>query len=310
MKINIKRLLVVWSVIIILLVAFYPISLYLHVYDRLLLVLTLLNILSFGSVYLYRKAIESRIFSLIEVAEKFYNESEFEILSKKPNKIELVLITSVLIFGFYIVAISFTNVNLYTFLIREDGIIENISAILWGLAFIISSIHLTKKIRKKTHVWYYYIPDMILIAFFFICLGEEISWGQRIFEIRTPELLKTVNVQNEITLHNIGSISVFSNIFFLLTILFYLVFPFLISKYYNLRIIAHFFDLPIPTINASYIFIICLIIWLMVGIRFGTLGFHPFSFYIENYYTQMDDEIFELLAAYSFFSFSVIKTRR
>ena len=36
------------------------------------------------------------------------------------------------------------------------------------------------------------------------------------------------------------------------------------------------------------------------------MGFHPFSFYAQEYYTQMDDEIFELFAAYSFFAFTIM----
>lgn len=49
--------------------------------------------------------------------------------------------------------------------------------------------------------------------------------------------------------------------------------------------------------------------WVIVGLRFGTLGFHPYSFYAENYYTQLDDELFEFLIAFSFFSFAVLNYR-
>lgn len=34
---------------------------------------------------------------------------------------------------------------------------------------------------------------------------EEISWGQRVFGLKTPESLDRVNVQGEITLHNLGA---------------------------------------------------------------------------------------------------------
>lgn len=37
----------------------------------------------------------------------------------------------------------------------------------------------------------------------FIGAGEEISWGQRIFDFATPENLAAVNVQNEFNFHNI-----------------------------------------------------------------------------------------------------------
>ena len=45
-------------------------------------------------------------------------------------------------------------------------------------------------------------------------------------------------------------------------------------------------------------------IFLWMVIFFGTLGFYPFSLW--GYYTQMDDEIFECLAAFSYLSFSIL----
>ena len=41
---------------------------------------------------------------------------------------------------------------------------------------------------------------------FFVLAGEEISWGQRILGIATPESLKAVNVQEEFNFHNIDGI--------------------------------------------------------------------------------------------------------
>ncbi len=77
-------------------------------------------------------------------------------------------------------------------------------------------------------------------------------------------------------------------------------------KHVQLHNYIHFYAFPVPNRFVTYIFLISLSIWVFVGIRFGTLGFHPFSFYAEKYYTQMDDEVFEFLAAYSFFAFSIM----
>jgi len=41
---------------------------------------------------------------------------------------------------------------------------------------------------------------------FFVIAGEEISWGQRILGIETPESFAAHNVQQEINLHNIEGI--------------------------------------------------------------------------------------------------------
>ena len=71
----------------------------------------------------------------------------------------------------------------------------------------------------------------------------------------------------------------------------------------------YFIYFPLPNKFAIYIYLGSLIVWMFVGLRFGTLGFHPFSFFTEQYYTQMDDEIFEFFAAYSFLCFSILNSK-
>jgi len=39
--------------------------------------------------------------------------------------------------------------------------------------------------------------------FLFVCVGEELSWGQRLFEFSTPESVAALNEQNEFNLHNL-----------------------------------------------------------------------------------------------------------
>jgi hypothetical protein len=43
----------------------------------------------------------------------------------------------------------------------------------------------------------------LLGLFFFVCGGEEISWGQRIFGFETPEKVAAVNEQGEFNIHNL-----------------------------------------------------------------------------------------------------------
>lgn len=44
-----------------------------------------------------------------------------------------------------------------------------------------------------------------LAFFFFVCAGEEISWGQRIFGFKTPDAIKQSNEQKEFNLHNLDT---------------------------------------------------------------------------------------------------------
>ena len=92
----------------------------------------------------------------------------------------------------------------YQWLVAEDGPIENLTAILSLLASILSFMLIKSRHLFKNKV----LRDIfglgcLLIGFcFLVVAGEEISWGQRILRISTPEQIAAVNRQNEINLHN------------------------------------------------------------------------------------------------------------
>ena len=100
-------------------------------------------------------------------------------------------------------------------IIDEDGILEYASFSFWVLSVLIGlSAYLVGNIKSRVRKIIY----LCLILFFIVCAGEEISWGQRIFEFDSPEIMLSINKQQETTLHNIGSISLFANVFFILTL--------------------------------------------------------------------------------------------
>jgi len=83
-----------------------------------------------------------------------------------------------------------------TYLTHEDGIFENIEAINYFAAFLLLFHVLVA--QRMTNIW---LIGICLL--FFLAGGEEISWGQRIFAVTTPDTLRTINVQGETNLHNI-----------------------------------------------------------------------------------------------------------
>jgi hypothetical protein len=88
---------------------------------------------------------------------------------------------------------------------REDGVIETCSAICYFLsACLFFFLFFRSKSKGKylfgTNRNYFFL---LLGLIFLFCLGEEISWGQRIFNLSTPESLKEINNQSETNLHNI-----------------------------------------------------------------------------------------------------------
>lgn len=89
---------------------------------------------------------------------------------------------------------------------QEDGFMEYMTAIFFLLAFIIyfygALIANQKRNYNRMAMFTIYF---ISISLFFIAM-EEVSWGQRIFGWETPLVMKHLNVQNEMTFHNISSI--------------------------------------------------------------------------------------------------------
>jgi len=90
----------------------------------------------------------------------------------------------------------------------EDGFYQNLGALLFLLAaiafFVLAArpkLYRFENKNKKYTERLYFLSLAILFVFAF---GEEISWGQRIFDYATPEAIKEINEQDEFNLHNIG----------------------------------------------------------------------------------------------------------
>lgn len=85
----------------------------------------------------------------------------------------------------------------------EDQLVEWIQFFLLIISSIVS-ISIARYYRSK-HTILAIVYILAAIVFFFVG-GEEISWGQRIFDIETPEAWAEHNIQNEITIHNMGQV--------------------------------------------------------------------------------------------------------
>jgi len=81
----------------------------------------------------------------------------------------------------------------------EDGLIEWLTALFYLLAAVIF-IYASRWCGLK-NIWYWGFVFLFLIV-----AGEEISWGQRIFNFATPKMLGDINVQAEASFHNIEGI--------------------------------------------------------------------------------------------------------
>lgn len=301
-KIALGSVLKVWGTITILLLLLSAvIAEWFVTYTKFTLTFATINFILFFIFCLFAGKIELYINRLIDELDSF----SVSVFYEYEKKIGTFLLAFLSVFVICIIYVAFYDVEFYFELIDEDNIIEYSSSLFWFLSFLLLSIYVCKS--SKLHNYRYLVfLNSILLIFFILCCGEEISWGQRFFNFETPEIIKAVNVQEEVTIHNIGSISIFMNIFFISNFVFFAVLPFLSKGNLKFRRLAHYANFPLPSKVSTYVYAISIFTWIIIGLRFGTLGFHPFSFYAEQYYTQMDDELYEFLASYSFFSFSLV----
>jgi hypothetical protein len=89
----------------------------------------------------------------------------------------------------------------YMVLNREDGLVEWATALVYlvGAGFAISLVLNFGRRKEKIYALLYagLAAGMIFVAM------EEISWGQRVFGVDTPDFVEDVNLQGEITFHNV-----------------------------------------------------------------------------------------------------------
>jgi hypothetical protein len=90
----------------------------------------------------------------------------------------------------------------FAYLLREDGAFETLTAgflfLSCGLCHLLAT-GLRRRGQPKVAWWIWTAASL-----FFFAGMEEISWGQRLLGISTPDALSAVNRQKELNLHNIG----------------------------------------------------------------------------------------------------------
>jgi cytochrome bd-type quinol oxidase subunit 2 len=106
--------------------------------------------------------------------------------------------------GAVVVAATRVDKGLFHFVTAEDRLLEwgqfaaYAVAVVFGLA---AALFLFRAERRPAAAFYL----LVVLGCLFVA-GEEISWGQRIFELDTPDPLEDINRQEEITVHNVTSI--------------------------------------------------------------------------------------------------------
>jgi hypothetical protein len=107
-------------------------------------------------------------------------------------KTYIISIISVIVLSYSIYL--FCNDDAVEWLGDEDGFFESLTA----LFFLISAVLFFCCFLRTKNIFLFGLALLM-----FVGAGEEISWGQRIFNFSTPEAVNKTNVQHEFNIHNL-----------------------------------------------------------------------------------------------------------
>ncbi len=112
---------------------------------------------------------------------------------KQPHIFVTWLLFAIIMGAYLLMAVKFPLA--YIFATYEDLVGEWAQVFLFATTMLLSARLACHKLRER---WFF---ALLALACFYV-VGEEISWGQRLFNIATPEFFQQHNLQNETNLHN------------------------------------------------------------------------------------------------------------
>jgi cell division protein FtsW (lipid II flippase) len=177
------------------------------------------------------------------------------------EKITLLLVSIILLIGYIL---FYTNVQNFEIYVREDGIVEwlTVVGLLAGCLVCLSRF---VKLFKHKNWWFLTVILLLAILLFFVA-GEEISWGQRILGIKSPEFFVEENSQHEMNFHNlvINGIKINKLVFsfgLIVMLAIYLgVMPILYYKNNKIKNFLNASGVPIPRLYQTISFVLLFII--------------------------------------------------
>jgi len=175
---------------------------------------------------------------------------------------------SVTIFGIYcglmltisiIPIVYFIDGQIYRNVVREDQWAEYATALVLLYGSLIISRRLF--IRWKAIRFPEKLGFVLMALAMFAGFGEEISWGQRIFNLQSPDFFINHNLQNETNIHNLKIFDIKLNQWLftygmLMVFLIYFSLPYWIEKHRFIRKIISRYGLYIPKRSHSLVFLL------------------------------------------------------
>lgn len=169
---------------------------------------------------------------------------------------------------------------------REDGSVEYGTAIFLFLIAMLCLYRLIALGKYKSTTWKIGVLGFTLL--FIFGAGEEISWGQRIFEIESSDYFLENNAQKETNLHNlvVGGKKVnkiiFSQLLMLVMVIYLIVVPIIYRRKAWLKALMDKFAVPVVKWHHTIAFLISTLLvsinppdrkWEVYELAFGLIFF-------------------------------------
>jgi len=150
----------------------------------------------------------------------------------------------------------------------EDHYIENMTVVSLLGAFLICADRIYRIGRSRGAI--FLAVGLLSALLFAFGAGEELSWGQRLLHIPTPDFFIHHNAQKELNLHNLvfGGTKVnkvvFSDLLGVFVVLYLVVFPYAYPRVGGLKRIADEWGVPVPRLYQVILYAVSTVLVLLI----------------------------------------------
>ena len=181
----------------------------------------------------------------------------------------------------------------------EDGLVETATAIFLLLGGLMMAWR-AFTLRSGKTAWFLVTSLFISLLFIFVG-GEELSWGQRIFEVESSEFFKENNAQAETNLHNlvVGDVKlnklIFGKLLTAALFIYTLLFPLFYKRSAFFKKWIDYFYIPVPKVHQSAVFVISSLIIALLDVsrKWEVLEFGTSIVFFLVLYSPMNAFIYE-----------------
>lgn len=124
----------------------------------------------------------------------------------------LLFLSPAIVFLYFLMVRLLPN-DIFMEMVKEDRLVENSQFFVLFFSAILSGATAKILLNKNRALAAFYIIATLGLIFI---AGDEISWGQRLFGVETPQNISQVNSQQETNIHNLYPVLPFTRLFYIL----------------------------------------------------------------------------------------------